>query len=278
MKKECTMKTLIKTHPVLFFFMMTFAFTWLLWGSIYALHLSSAVGYLPFLVGAAGPSIMAFAVSAIIGGKQEVRDLWKRITFRHVGLAWYLIALFFPAIIALAALGLYRLTGEAFPVFTFLVKEWYLIPIALIIGFILGGPLEEEFGWRGFAITHLQKRHNALYASLLVGILWGVWHLPAFLIPWSSQHNLPVVLFLLHDIALSVLFTWIFNNTGGSVLLTMLAHTAFNATITILPILPSAAGNEHPLAIAVALLYTAAIIITLIFGAKMFKREERNGK
>ena len=268
-----SVKTLIRSNPLLSFFLMTFAFTWLLWISIYALHLSSAAGYLPFLLGAAGPSLMAFAVSAIIGGKQEVRNLWQRITVWRVGLLWYLIALFFPAIIVLAAIGLYRLTGGAVPAFTLLAKEWYLLPIALISGLLLRGPLEEEFGWRGFAIVHLQKRQSALVASLIVGIIWGIWHLPAFLIPWSTQHNLPVLLFLLHDIALSVLITWIFNNAGGSVFLTMLAHGAFNITITILPILPSAAGNNLPLVVLVILLYIVALIVVMVFGAKTFRRD-----
>jgi len=268
------MKAFIRSHPVLSFFLMTYAFTWLLWGAIYVLHLSSATGYLPFLLGAAGPSLMAFAISAIVGGKQEIRDLWRRMTIWHVGFAWYLIALFFPALIVLGAFGLYRMIGGAIPAFTLLVQKWYLLPIALIAGLLVGGPLEEEFGWRGFAVVQLQKRHNALVASLIVGVLWGAWHLPAFLIPWSSQHDLPVALFLLHDIALSVLFTWIFNNSAGSVLLTMLAHAAFNATITILPVLPSAAGSELPLAFAVALLYAVAILVILVFGAKRFRREK----
>jgi len=267
------MKTFIRSNPLPSFFLMTFAFTWIVWFSIYALHLSSTAGYLPFLLGAAGPSLMAFAVSAIIGGKQEVKNLWQRIAVWRVSLLWYLIALFFPAIIVLVAIGIYRLTGATVPAFTLLAKEWYLLPIALISGLLLGGPLEEEFGWRGFAIVHLQKHQSALASSLIVGIIWGIWHLPAFLITWSTQHNLPVLLFLLHDIALSVLITWIFNNTGGSVLLTMLAHGAFNLTITILPLLPSAAGSERPLVIAVILLYIAALLVILVFGARTFTRD-----
>jgi membrane protease YdiL (CAAX protease family) len=270
------MKSFIRWHPIPIFFLMTFIFTWLLWFLIFALHLSSGVGYIPFLVGAAGPSLMAFAISAIIGGKQGIVDLGRRIFLWRVGFAWYLFALLFPALIAFAAIGLHLLLGGASPSFALLSKEWYLIPIALIIGTIIGGPLEEEFGWRGFAIVHLQKRYNALVASLIVGILWGIWHLPTFLIPWSSQHNLPLVLFLLHDIALSVIFTWIFNNTGGSVFVTMLAHGAFNVSITILPILPSAAGSTQPLALAVGLLYAVAIFVTLVFGANRFVRKDPN--
>jgi membrane protease YdiL (CAAX protease family) len=267
------MKTLIKSKPILSFFVLTFAFTWLWWGLVYALQLPLAAGYVPFLIGAAGPSLMAFAVSAAVGGRQEVETLCKRVAVWRVGIVWYLAALFIPALVALGAIGLHLLFGGTLPSFALLEKQWYLIPIALITGMLLGGPLEEEFGWRGFAMVHLQKRYSALTASVIVGILWGLWHLPAFLIPWSSQHGLPVIMFLLHDIALAILFTWIFNNTGGSIWMAMLAHAAFNLTITILPVTPSAAGSERPLAFAVMLLYIAAIIVILAFGARTLTRD-----
>lgn len=184
--------------------------------------------------------------------------------------------MFIPAFVVLGGIGLNILFGGSLPDFKFLAGNWYLIPIALITGMLLGGPLEEEFGWRGFAIVNLQKKYSALTASMIVGVFWGAWHLPAFLIPWSTQHNLPVALFLLHDIALAVLFTWIFNNTGGSVLLSMIAHAAFNLTITILPVLPSAAGSILPLEFAIVLLYGIAIVILVIFGPKNLTREIRN--
>jgi membrane protease YdiL (CAAX protease family) len=268
------LKAVVKSHPLASFLLMTFACSWSLWGAIYVLDLSGAPGYMLFLLGASSPSLMAFATSAVIGGRQETRALWQRITLWRVGLTWLLVALLLPAIIVLCALGIYRVTGGVIPAFSSLIGSWYLLPIAFAISFLLGGPLQEEFGWRGFAVARLQRRHNALVASLIVGILWGVWHLPTFLIPWSSQHGLPLALFLLHDVALSVVITWIFNNTGGSVLLAMLAHAAFNLTITALPILPSLAGSELPLAYAVALLYAAAILVTLTFGARTLTREE----
>jgi membrane protease YdiL (CAAX protease family) len=260
------MKVFVKSHPVISFIVLTFGFTWLFWGLVYGLRLSMGAGYLPFLIGAAGPSLMAFVVSAIRGGREEVRSLWKRVTLWRVGLGWYLAALLFPSVIALGGIGLSRMFGGATPDFSAFIRQWFLIPIALITGMLLGGPLEEEFGWRGFALLQLQKRYNALASSVIVGTFWGLWHLPAFLIPWSTQHNLPVILFLLHDIALAVVFTWIFNNTGGSVWMTMLAHAAFNLTLTILPVNPSMAGSEQPLVFAIGLLYLMAILVLVVFG------------
>jgi len=267
------MKTIIKSNPIISFFVLTFVFTWSFWGLTYVLHLSAGTGYLPFLIGAAGPSLMGFAISAICGGEEEALALWNRIRIWRVGLAWYLVALFFPAVIALSAIGLSAVLSSTTPDFSLLAKQWFLIPFALLFSMVLGGPLEEEFGWRGFALVQLQKRHTALTASLVIGIMWGLWHLPAFLIPWSSQHNLPVIVFLLHDIALSVIFTWIFNNTSGSVLLVMLAHAAFNLSITILPVLPSTAGSELPLLIAVGLLYLFALIVLVVFRPKTLMRK-----
>jgi hypothetical protein len=235
-----------------------------------------AAGYLPFLIGAAGPSLMAFVVSAVSGGRQEVTALWKRVLVWRVSWVWYVAALFLPAIVALGGIGLSVSSGGARPDFSLLARQWFLIPIALVTGMLLGGPLEEEFGWRGFATVRLQERHSALVAGIIVGILWGLWHLPAFLIPWTTQHGLPLVLFLLHDIALAILFAWIFNNSRGSVWMVMLAHAAFNLTITILPLMPAAAGSAQPLAFAVGLLYLLALAVLVVFGPKTLTRASGN--
>ena len=269
------MKTLIKSNPLASFIVLTFVFTWVWWGLVIVLHLSMTTGYIPFLIGAFGPTTMAFVVSGITGGRQDVKALWKRITYWRVGIVWYLAALFIPTLIVLGGLGLNTLFGGSPPDFKLLSAQWYLIPIALVVGMLAGGPLEEEFGWRGFALVKLQQKYSAFTASIIVGIVWGLWHLPAFLIPWSTQHNLPVFLFLLHDLALSVLFAWIFNNTGGSVFMSMLAHGAFNLTITILPVLPSSAGSQLPLEYAIGLIYVLALIVLVVFGPKTLTREAR---
>lgn len=267
------MRSMIRSYPVISFFVLTFAFTWVLWGLVIVLHLPMSAGYVPFLMGASGPSLVAFLITGITGGRQAVNSLWGRIKYWRVGLAWILVALFLPTVMVLGGIGLNLLFSGALPDFKLLKGEWFLIPVALITGMLLGGPLEEEFGWRGFALVNLQKKYNALIASLMVGFFWGIWHLPAFLIPWSTQHDIPVFLFLLHDLALAILFTWIFNNTGGSILMAMLAHAAFNLTITILPVLPSVAGSVLPLEYTIAVMYGMVIIIILIFGPKTLTRE-----
>jgi len=97
------------------------------------------------------------------------------------------------------------------------------------------------------------------------GVMWALWHIPAYLIPWSSQH-LPLLPYLLHFAALSVLFTWVYNNTGGSLLPVLLLHTSVNLFTAFLPGVRSAAGSEWPLDLMVALLYVTAAVVGIVLG------------
>src|SRR3712207_6537622 len=86
----------------------------------------------------------------------------------------------------------------------------------------------EELGWRGYALPRLLARRSALAASLILGLLWGLWHLPTFYVLGAPQHGLPISAFLLLTMAYSVLFTWIYLHTRGSVLIATLFHSAIN--------------------------------------------------
>jgi hypothetical protein len=97
----------------------------------------------------------------------------------------------------------------------------------LVFTFI-GGPLCEEAGWRGFALPRLQHRFNALTSSLILGLLWACWHIPFYLEPGYAEKGMPFPIFVFVVIGLAILFTWIYNNTRGSLVLTVLAHFFFN--------------------------------------------------
>ncbi len=102
-------------------------------------------------------------------------------------------------------------------------------PVAFVSIFILGGPLGEEPGCRGFALPHLQLLHGPLVGSVILGILLALWHLPLF---WSGVWTPPtlpnIVMFILTITALTIIMTWVFNNAKGSLLITMLMHASFN--------------------------------------------------
>jgi hypothetical protein len=131
----------------------------------------------------------------------------------------------------------------------------------------------EEFGWRGYALPKLQARHTALVASLIIGVVWGLWHVPKYLTA-GDPHDLPFWLFALHSIASAILFTWVFNKTRGSLLIMLLLHAAVNTGIVALPIMPAAIGDVRPLIIAYVLQIIAAIAVVIVVGANLGRRPE----
>lgn len=126
---------------------------------------------------------------------------------------------------------------------------------------LLGGPLGEEFGWRGYALPVLQERYSWRVASLVLGMVWGAWHLPLFYRADTAQSHIPVGLFMASTVALSVLFAWLFNHTGGSVLPALVLHTAINAWAWVIPIMVMPDGsNLRPYGLAVGLLVLLAVL------------------
>src|SRR5918992_296360 len=213
------MMTLIRRHPLVAFFVLAYALSW--WPSIlYAFDL------LPQPIVGFGPFLAAMVVLAITSGKTSIVGLLRRMVRWRVAPVWYAVALLLPVAITLAATVLNVLLGAQAPSsaelggWTSLFSTFFIL--LLIPG--LGGTWEEP-GWRGYALPHLQVGLSALLASLILGVLWAFWHLPLMVvgeIPWSD---------IVFVIVQSVVYTWLFNNTRGSVLLAMLMH-AMNNTIS----------------------------------------------
>lgn len=171
------------------------------------------------------PTISAVILSARIGGRAEVTRLLSGFTRWKVSWRWYLAAFMmtgFPLGIAIVYLLLVAPIGGLKPDAT----VWSLLGL---LGFtFLSGPLSEEAGWRGFALPRLQEKHSALTSSLILGLLWAGWHIPFYFEPGYAANGMPLPIFMIVVTALAILFTWIYNNSGGSLLLTMLAHFFFN--------------------------------------------------
>jgi len=91
-------------------------------------------------------------------------------------------------------------------------------------------PLAEEAGWRGFALPRLEARHTALVSSLILGALWAGWHIPLYVEGGAASPGIPLPIFFVILLVLATLFTWLYNNTGGSLVVTTLAHFSFNLT------------------------------------------------
>ncbi len=245
------------------FFVTAFTWSWLFWMPEvlwdYRLYLA------PF-----GPTVAAFLLTYKNEGMNGARDLLKRgldFRFRKI---WLLpIFLLMPAIVGLSLL-LSVLGGDPVPEIAVLSQPWVIIPAFFYILF-LGGPVEEEFGWRGYALDRLQANFNALVSSAIIGIMWGIWHLPLFFMPRQEMYyNVPIWGFILGTVLFSIMFTWVYNNTGGSILAVLLLHTTGNLSHFIFPVTATRFGGLYSLVLNAV----AVIIVLIVGGHKRMVREQ----
>jgi len=172
-----------------------------------------------------GPLIAAFIVLAFTRGWAGVRDLLASIVRWRVGLGWYAVALLLPVAITLVVLYLNAMLGGPTPTATDFA-DWYTLPLLFLFTTVAAGPLFEEPGWRGFALPRLQSRFAPLVASLIVGVIWASWHLPELISEPTDQR--PPLQFIVWVLAQSVVYTWVYNGTRGSVLLVIFMHGSSN--------------------------------------------------
>lgn len=258
----------VVTDNLAAFFVLAFGISWAFWLPMAWMGLSS-----PMLriLGSFGPGAAALILLAITEGRAGLRAIGRRMIIWRVGIGWYLVSLFGTAAILLPAIGIHLLLGGSGLQWND-PNQWYLIiPAFLQVLFL--SVLGEEIGWRGFALPRLQRPLSALGASVLLGTIWGLWHLPLFWTESNFHSEIPFSLFLVQDIALAILFTWIFNNTRGSLLMAHLFHAASNTTIGVLPVIPSDAGGSlRPLVLAVGLLVAATVAVVVVYGPEQLSR------
>jgi uncharacterized protein len=241
------------------YFVLTFAWSWACWG------LSPAIKpQLPWLAtllmfaGSFGPSLAAVVVVASTRKGVGLRAWLARCLRWRIGWVWWAFALLLPLALMSIAAGLHIALGGAIatsPASGHLLMTLVNLPLIML----LGGPLGEEFGWRGYALPVLQERWGWRTASLGLGLVWGVWHLPLFFIEGTSQAHIPLALFLLSVVAMSVLFAWLVQRTAGSVVAALVLHTAINFWPTVVPVLPNEA-SYRAYAFVVAMLVLLALV------------------
>ncbi len=221
----------VRKHPAVSLFVLA-----MLFGAVVSLAI--ATGLLPpeaAQLGALSASLAAIVLVLIEGRKGGLRELLGRILIWRVGLQWWAVALFFTVLPSVAALYLFRLLGGPPVDWSGLQPLYTVVPMFILLTIAAG--VGEEFGWRGFLLPRLQARHNALASSLIIGVMWAIWHIPLFFVEGTFQHTLQsqggllpaVFAFSVFVTASSIWFTWVFNNTRGSVLLAAVMHGASNA-------------------------------------------------
>jgi membrane protease YdiL (CAAX protease family) len=228
------------------------------------------------LLGTFAPSLVALGVTAQDNGIPATQALLHRMFEWHVSARWYLFAIGYTLAIKLIVALVHRLITGAWPRFGY--EAWYIIVVAIVIS----TPVQagEEIGWRGYALPRLAARFGFARASVLLGVIWAVWHLPIFFVPGVDNYGQSFPVFLLEVPAMSVAITWLYAHTKGSLPLVMLMHSAVNQTIGIVPSAVPGATNPFALSPSLVAWLTAALlwIPAVYFLVRMPKTEPQHAR
>jgi len=238
---------LLRRRPLVSFFVLAFAWTW-----AFVIVFLILFPLPDFIVrttpGDLGPLIAAIVMSGVVAGRSGIKQLLRRMVQWRVGLVWYAFALVGVPLVHVAsiifvpgALGSFKAPD---------IGSILLYPVLYVGLLIIGGPLTEEPGWRGFALPRLQQRWGPLAGTVVLGLLWAAWHLPNYFRPdWSSVNGQlsfsGVAVFFLAAVSFSVIITWVYNHTGGSILMAILVHASINFSQGLTgELFPAAKNNE----------------------------------
>jgi len=246
------------------FFSLTYALTWACFFSVAALSGSSApavparaeIRWLLLFLGIFAPSFVALGLTARAEGRAGALALLRRLLQWRVDARWYVFAAGYIAAIKLVVALVHRVAIGAWPRFG--SEAWYVIVVAIVIS----TPVQagEEIGWRGYALPRLAARFGLARASVLLGLIWACWHLPQFFIPEADTYGQSFFVFVLQVTALSVGIAWLYAQTKGSLLLTMLMHSAVNNSKDIVPSAVPGATNTFGLSSSVVAWLTVAML------------------
>jgi len=276
-------ESFVQKRPLIAFFLLVFGLTW-------PFMIVDALGshdVLPFrlsipwmIVMGYMPTLAAVIVTGLTQGKNGIRTLFGKLLIEKVGLRWYIFAIFGYATVCAGAIGMSNLfsgisapfISENFSQFSNPVEMILSVTMMFLAISLVNG---EELAWRGFALPQLQAKYSALTSSLILGVVWALFHLPLiFTLTGSSQAGASFIGFLISTVSLSILFTWMYNHTRGSVLLAYLLHGATNTWSQIFSI----DHNGNPLVgfAMTGLVTLAAVIVVVAYGpARLSRRLEK---
>src|SRR5215217_1387334 len=255
--------SLVKRHPIITFFVLTYALTWAIESPLVFLtdSVTATQGLVLVILASNVPSAVAIVLTAVVLGRGALRKLLGRLLIWRINPFWYLVVF----------LGPVALTGGPA-----LSLGMSLLGIAIFFAFsvVPGSALGEEIGWRGYVLPRLQSRMSALSASLIIAPIWGLWHLPLWLTGDPVKTPTFYVAFFASVFPMSILLTWVYNSTGGSLLMVVLLHATVNLPVTLV-IDDLGTRGRVPSLLYFGLLVVAAIVVVMVAGPKHLSRKHR---
>jgi membrane protease YdiL (CAAX protease family) len=230
------LKRFINKHTVITYFLLAYAITWSVWTPISYCYVNGSLELSPpivllYIAGSFGPFLSAVIVTALSGG--NLRALFSQLLKWRFSAKWWLAAFFVPIILYTVMAGIHILLGGQL---NWGEASLLSLPGGFLSVFLWGGG-NEELGWRGFALPSLQRKYNAFFSSIIIGVVWTLWHAPPGIIEvgWVAwAKDLPF--YMISVTGISFVATWLYNNTEGSVLLTMVFHSSINSTQSLYPV------------------------------------------
>jgi uncharacterized protein len=256
--------SVVRRYPLIVFFVLAYVFSWWTW-PLYAFGLS------PSPIIAFGPFLAAILVLALTTGKGGVVTLLRRMVRWRVRPVWYAVALLLPvAISGGAALLNVVVLGASAPSPAELGAWSGLVPTFFLQLLVPGiGGAWEEPGWRGYALPKLQGGHSALLASVILGVVWASWHLP-LVVATGQMGGWDIV----NIMAWTLVLTWVYNGTGGSVLIVMLFHAMFNTvSVSFISTMFSGADSVRQSWLLAAVWCAVAAIVVVVNGPEHLSRK-----
>src|SRR5215217_1562671 len=267
------MISLVKRHPIITFLVLTYVFTWAIESPLVFLtdSVTAIQGLVLVILASNVPSAVAIVLTAIFLGRGALRKLLARLLIWRVSLFWYLVVFLGPVVLVGGVVLLNALMGgPALSLGMTLVGATIFFAFSVVPGSALG----EEIGWRGYVLPRLQGRMSALSAALLIAPIWGLWHLPIWLTGDPVKTPTFYVAFFASVFPMSILLTWVYNSTGGSLLMVVLAHATFNLPIT-LTIDDLGTRGRVPSLLYFGLLAVAAIVVVFWAGPENLSRKRK---
>jgi membrane protease YdiL (CAAX protease family) len=254
----------IQHSPLGVYVVLAFFFSWGAWIPLlsHRITFASKLWKLTYIAGLSGPLLAALLVSFAMGGRAAAETLLKRGLIWKLKARWYLVALALPPLLMMGGWYMAAAVGQRHPQWE--MPSLSLLPMTFVIMALRGGPLNEEFGWRGFLLPKLLERFSPFNASLILAPVWTLWHLPLWFLPGVPHKYWPFGLFALLVVPITFLFTWLYCRGKGSVLISILFHASFNTAIHYLPLLPPRHSSLVPFEMWVGLTWvlTALIVVS----------------
>lgn len=249
--------------PAWFYFTLAFGIAWAFWlipilATHGVLQLGQGAQLACLFAGSFGPFIGAFIATYRDGGWRSVREFAGRSLRWRMGPLYFLAAMLLPP--AAAAVSMFWLASHGGPAFAIQVALSHF-PLLYVELFFIGGSVNEEFGWC-YATDRLQQRNSLLRAAVLLGAIWGCWHIPLFFITGLTQSFMPFWAFLIFTIALRVLIVWGYASNRQSILIALLFHTASNFTFNLFAVIDRSPQRDERgfIGFGLAMLVVAVVV------------------